>query len=140
MLELAHACSASLRVRGKKQTPHMVHSRTVHLPLGALLSPCTMWRTGKKQKQFDTDRQLLEKERKKLAEQLHALCPIEARARKYARRLGKLRPRELREISEFVNEPALGAAAQAALDGAAARLEACKRGIERLGEEELEQV
>ena len=26
--------------------PHMVHSHTVHLPLGALLSPCTMCGTG----------------------------------------------------------------------------------------------
>ena len=32
---------------GKDQAPHMVHAHTVHLPRGALLSPCTMWRTGK---------------------------------------------------------------------------------------------
>ena len=26
--------------------PHVVHPHAVHLPLGALLSPCTMWGTG----------------------------------------------------------------------------------------------
>ena len=33
-------------VRGECQTSHMVHSHTVHLPLGALLSTCTMCGTG----------------------------------------------------------------------------------------------
>ena len=31
---------------GEWPGPHMVHSHTVHLPLGALLSPCTMCGTG----------------------------------------------------------------------------------------------
>ena len=35
------------RSTGKTQTPRMVHSHTVHLPLGALLSACTMCGTGK---------------------------------------------------------------------------------------------
>ena len=32
--------------RGGAQTPHMAHSHTVHLPLGALLSPCAVCGTG----------------------------------------------------------------------------------------------
>ena len=31
----------------------MVHSHTVHLPLGALLTPCAMWRTGSEMRFID---------------------------------------------------------------------------------------
>ena len=37
----------------------MVHSHTVHLPLGALLSPCTMCGTGQNALHLRTLRQLL---------------------------------------------------------------------------------
>ena len=36
------AARAQGRGNRKSSGPHMVHSHTVHLPLGALLSPCTM--------------------------------------------------------------------------------------------------
>ena len=32
--------------KGQTQTPHMMHCHTVHFPLGALLSPCTVCGPG----------------------------------------------------------------------------------------------
>ena len=110
LLELAHSCASALRTKEKKEKD--------------LTSECDQ----------------VEKERDRLAQQMLALKPLEAKMQGYARRLSKLRTSELDEIAQFVAEPKLPAAAQAALESSGAKLEAAKATLRALPGEALEHM
>ena len=90
LLQLAHTCAAALRAKEKKS------------------------------KEFTSEREQLEKEQKKLSEQILGLKPLEDNMQGYARRLAKLRPSELDEVAQFLVEPKPSPEAQASLEASEA--------------------
>ena len=73
----------------------------------------------KKTKEFESDREVAAREKKKLDEYLKRLEPSTARVKRQATLLAALKPSERRELAQFTEEPELPEGAKKGLDAAA---------------------
>ena len=100
----------------------------------------TLEKKAKAVKSIDVDKKMLLQEREKLATQMAELQPICAKVANVRNKLAGLRAAELREINEFISEPASGKESQEAVAAAEEELADARRAVQGLSTANLEHM